>query len=86
MPRVIVTTNPSQLPDDVAVLLDEQVHTVHLSSDQAAAQLIERIAWAISDAEDAEDASSAAQRQRARSPRRVRPRPPVRVARMVPLA
>ncbi len=54
MPRVIVTTSPSQLPRDVSVLLDEQVHTVNLSSDHAAAQLVERIAWAITDAEDAE--------------------------------
>jgi hypothetical protein len=36
------------------VLLDEQVRSLHLSSDHAAAQLIERLAWAISDAEDAE--------------------------------
>jgi hypothetical protein len=36
------------------VLLDEQVESVHLSSGHAAAQLVERIAWAISDAEDVE--------------------------------
>ncbi|MGO9490360.1 MAG: hypothetical protein ACLQBB_15215, partial [Solirubrobacteraceae bacterium] len=30
------------------------VSTVHLSSDHAAAQLIERLSWAIRDAEDAE--------------------------------
>jgi hypothetical protein len=57
MPRVIVTTDPSQIPDHVAVLLDERVHTVHLGNDHGAAGLIERIAWAISDAEDAEQAS-----------------------------
>jgi hypothetical protein len=54
MPRVIVITNPSQLPRDASVLLDEQVHTVNLSSEHSAAQLVERIAWAITDAEDAE--------------------------------
>ncbi|MCW3026276.1 MAG: hypothetical protein JWM29_1708, partial [Solirubrobacterales bacterium] len=54
MPRIIVTTDPSQLPDDAPVLLDERVHSVHLSSGHAAAQLVERLAWAISDAEDAE--------------------------------
>src|SRR5258708_23672573 len=42
MPRVIVTTDPSQLPRDVAVLLDEQVHTLHLSSGHAAAQPLQR--------------------------------------------
>ena len=53
MPRVIVTTNlpPSGEPD---VLLDEHISTVHLSSDHAAGQLIERLSWAIRDAERAE--------------------------------
>src|SRR5437899_5067265 len=54
MPRVIVTTDPSELPGQAPVLLDERVHSVHLSSGHAAAQLIERLAWAISDAEEAE--------------------------------
>jgi hypothetical protein len=56
MPRIIVTSDPTRLPDHVAVLLDEHVQRVHLSDDHAAAQLVERIAWAISDAEDTEDA------------------------------
>ena len=59
MPRVIVTTDPAPLPSEVPVLLDEQVHTVHLSSGHAAAQLVERIAWAITDAEQAEDRNAA---------------------------
>jgi len=54
MPRIIVTTDPSLLRDDASVLLDEQVHSVHLSTAHAAAQLVERLAWAISDAEAAE--------------------------------
>jgi len=57
MPRIIVTTDASQQRDDAPVLLDEHVRSVHLSSDLAAAQLVERIAWAISDAEHAERAS-----------------------------
>jgi hypothetical protein len=57
MPRVIVTTDPSQQRDDAPVLLDEHVRSVHVSSDLAATQLVERIAWAVSDAEDAERAS-----------------------------
>ncbi len=56
MPRIIVTTDQSQLPDDTAVLLDEQVHSVHLSTSHAAAQLIQRLAWAVSDAEGTEGA------------------------------
>lgn len=53
MPRVIVTTN---LPPrgEPAILLDEHLSTVHLSSDHAASQLIERLTWAIRDAERAE--------------------------------
>jgi hypothetical protein len=54
MPRVIVTTDPALLPDDAPVLLDERVHSVHLSSGHAAAQLVERLVWAIGDAEAAE--------------------------------
>ena len=45
---------------DAPVLLDEHVHSVHLSSGHAAAQLVERLAWAISDAEQAEPAARAA--------------------------
>ena len=54
MPRIIVTTDSSQLPDNASVLLDERVHSVHLSTGHAAAQLVERLAWAVSDAEHAE--------------------------------
>jgi hypothetical protein len=56
MPRIIVTAEPSEPGDDVPVLLDERVDSVHLSSDLAAAQLIERIAWAVRDAEHGERA------------------------------
>jgi hypothetical protein len=56
MPRIIVTTDLSPHVDDGPVLLDERVHAVHLSSDHAAAQLVERLAWAINDAETAEQA------------------------------
>ncbi len=56
MPRIIVTTDPPLLRNDTSVLLDEQVHSVHLSTRHAAAQLVERLAWAIGDAEAAEGA------------------------------
>jgi hypothetical protein len=56
MPRIIVTTDLSQRIDDAPVLLDERVHPVHLSTDHAAAQLVERLKWAIKDAESAERA------------------------------
>ncbi|HEX4187344.1 MAG TPA: hypothetical protein VHY83_05540 [Solirubrobacteraceae bacterium] len=53
MPRIIVTTAATQ-PREGAVLLDELVQSVHLSTGHAAAQLVERLAWAISDAEEVE--------------------------------
>jgi hypothetical protein len=59
MPRIIVTTDLSPHVDDGPVLLDERVNSVHLSSDHAAAQLVERLAWAINDAETAEHAKRA---------------------------
>jgi len=58
MARIIVTTDqidqrrmPALSPDS-PVLLDEQVNSVHLCDDHAAEQLIERLAWAVTDAED----------------------------------
>jgi len=61
MARIIVTTTPvggrrSARLDETPVLLDEQVNSVHLCDDHAAEQLIERLAWAVTDAEDAEGA------------------------------
>lgn len=54
MPRIILTTHPSPLPADTTVWLDEHLQSVHLSTPHAAAQLIERLTWAIADAEVAE--------------------------------
>jgi hypothetical protein len=57
MPRIIVTTDPIDRHDaagrkgEEPVLLDERVYSLHLSDDHAAEQLIERLAWAVSDAE-----------------------------------
>jgi hypothetical protein len=55
MPRIIVKTDAPTSTDHGSILLDEHVHSVHLSTGHGAAQLIERIAWAISDAEDAQE-------------------------------
>jgi hypothetical protein len=68
MPRIIVMTDPSPLSADASIWLDEHVQSVHLSTNHAAAQFVERLAWAISDAEDA-DAKPASHRVRpARQP------------------
>jgi hypothetical protein len=58
MPRIIVTTDPLDRRDqgETAVLLDERVYSVHLTDDHAAEQLIERLAWAVNDAEDTQRA------------------------------
>jgi hypothetical protein len=56
MPRIIVTTDSNSQADrrETPVLLDERVDSLHLSDDHAAEQLIERLAWAVNDAEDAQ--------------------------------
>ena len=53
MARIIVTTDQSERLD-APVLLDERVCPAHLSDEHAAAQLIERLGWAVTDADDAE--------------------------------
>ncbi len=60
MPRIIVMADPisSDLAEETPVLLDEQVRSVHLSTDHAASQLVQRLAWAVGDAETAESARS----------------------------
>jgi hypothetical protein len=64
MARIIVTADPTQA-DDPPVLLEESVSSVHLSTGHAAAQLVERLAWAIADAENAaENAEGAARPDR----------------------
>jgi hypothetical protein len=56
MARIIVTTDqPGHAAhDDGPVLLEERVYAVHLATDHAASQLMERLAWAVGDAESAE--------------------------------
>jgi hypothetical protein len=54
MPRIIVIPDPSHLPEGTPVLLDEEVHSVHLSTGHAAGQLLQRLTWAVDDAEAAE--------------------------------
>ena len=53
MPRMLVITE-SLDRSDREVMLDEHVATSDLDSDHFAAQLVERIGWALGDAETAE--------------------------------
>ena len=53
MPRMLVTTEPVDgVPAEV--MLDEHIAPGNLASDHFAAQLVERIGWALVDAESAE--------------------------------
>jgi hypothetical protein len=53
MARVVVTAEHAER-DIAPVLLDEQIHAVHLSTEHSAKQFIERLGWAITDAESME--------------------------------
>jgi hypothetical protein len=75
MPRVIVTTDLSPLAVDASAWLDEHVHSTDLSADHAAAQFIERLAWAISDAEDTDREHADRRVRPSRQQRRTRPAP-----------
>ena len=55
MARIIVTTDP-RTQHAAPVLLDESVYSIHLDNDHNAAQLIERLGWAITDAENTQRA------------------------------
>jgi hypothetical protein len=55
MPRILVTTGSVGTPTP-AVVLDERVETNDLASDHFAAQLVERIGWALVDADSTEHA------------------------------
>jgi hypothetical protein len=57
MPAIIVQSNGST-EQDTHVILYEDVQPEHLASDHHAAQLIERVGWAVSEAKDAEDIGS----------------------------
>jgi hypothetical protein len=56
MARIIVTAD-HEVQGAPPVLLDESVYSVHLSTGHAAGQLIERLGWALSDAEEVERTS-----------------------------
>jgi hypothetical protein len=52
MTRIIVATD-QQGSDEQRILLDEEVCPQHMSDKHSAAQLLERLGWAVSDAERA---------------------------------
>jgi hypothetical protein len=54
MPEIIVKSNASTEQDSI-VTLSEDVQPEHFASQHHAAQLIERVGWAVTDAKDAEE-------------------------------
>ncbi len=68
MPRIIVTSDETAPDDGAAVLLDLRVRSAQLSEEDHASRFIERLGWAISDAEDARGTSDTASAASAPSP------------------
>ena len=54
MPKIMVISTPTNEQAN-AVTLEETAEPVHFESPHHAAQLIERVGWAVADAKDAED-------------------------------
>jgi hypothetical protein len=56
MPRIIITTTAGVGNDGLGppLMLDERVSTDHLNDDRSSLRLLERICWAIEDAEERE--------------------------------
>jgi hypothetical protein len=60
MAKIIVTAEDKDtLEGSPAVLLEESVYAVHLSTGHAAMQLVERLNWALRDAEELERVQAA---------------------------
>jgi hypothetical protein len=54
VPQIIVTADQSTDRGEGAVMLRERVNVADFESDHFAAQLVERLGWAVSDAHEAE--------------------------------
>jgi hypothetical protein len=54
MPQIIVTADRAADPNDAPVTLRERVNVSDFESEHFAAQLVERLGWAVSDASEVE--------------------------------
>jgi len=54
MPQIIVTADQDGEQERSAVMLRERINVSDFESDHFAAQLVERLGWAVSDAHEAE--------------------------------
>jgi hypothetical protein len=53
MPQIIVTADEERLTSENSVMLRERVNVDDFESDHFAAQLVERLGWAVIDADEA---------------------------------
>lgn len=54
MPQIIVTADGTRDRENEAVMLRERISVADFESDRFAANLVERLGWAVIDAEEAE--------------------------------
>ena len=57
MPQIIVTANETDDRGDAPVMFRERVNVTDFESDHFAAQLVERLGWAVSDAAEEEQSA-----------------------------
>lgn len=55
MPQIIVMADRTDAREDAPVMLKERVNVSDFESDHFAAQLVERLGWAVADARDLEE-------------------------------
>ena len=54
MPHIIVTADPARDRDEDTVMLRERVNVADFESNHFAARLVERLGWAVGDADEVE--------------------------------
>jgi hypothetical protein len=70
MPQIIVTADQGAAFGDGAVTLMERVNVADFESEHFAAQLVERLGWAVEDADEVERRDGVPDRRRGASDRR----------------
>ena len=63
MPQIIVTADQTNDREEIAEMLRERVNVADFESDHFAAQLVERVGWAVSDADEIERRPNVGQRR-----------------------
>jgi hypothetical protein len=70
MPQIIVTADPGAAFGEGAVTLMERVNVADFESEHFATQLVERLGWAVEDADEVERQDTIPDRRNATSDRR----------------